>query len=286
MSRTACLAALALLAAAPAAAEPAMWRVADADTEIILFGTLHKLPANVEWLSPRVAARLDAADTLVLEVVIPDDRGALVTAVTELGYSPKTPPLSARIAPSRRDRLDAVVATTGLYIAALDRMETWLAAMTIGEATLARLGLDSAGGVETVLTARARARGTRIEGLETIPQQLGFFDTLPETDQRAMLDATVDDASDAAAETAKLVSAWRAGDTAGIAAAFAEPLRATPRLARVLLTDRNAAWAAWVERRLAQPGRVFVAVGAAHLAGTDAVQAKLAARGLKVERLP
>jgi uncharacterized protein YbaP (TraB family) len=58
-----------------------------------------------------------------------------------------------------------------------------------------------------------------------------------------------------------------------------------PVLYQRLLTQRNAHWAGWVEQRLAQPGTVFVAVGAGHLAGADSVQRQLARRGLKVERI-
>ena len=48
---------------------------------------------------------------------------------------------------------------------------------------------------------------------------------------------------------------------------------------------RNARWADWVSARMAQPGTVFVAVGAGHLAGKGSVQALLGEKGLKVERV-
>ncbi len=275
-----------LVLATPAAAEPGLWRIADADTEIVLFGTVHALPPGTAWLTPRIGRRVDAADTLVLETVIPDDRGVLGQLIAAMAYSPKLPKLGARIAPSRRGALDRVVRDTGLAIDALDRQETWYAAIVIGDATLEKLGLAAADGVEAALTARARAAGKPVTGLETPAQQLGYFDTLPETDQRALLDATVDDATTARADSDRLIAAWAAGDTNAIASGFNDSLRATPRLARVLLGERNARWADWVAARLAQPGKVFVAVGAAHLAGSDSVQALLAAKGLKVERLP
>ncbi|WP_185965138.1 TraB/GumN family protein [Glacieibacterium frigidum] len=274
-----------LLAASPVAAEPAIWVVRDADTEITLFGTLHELPTGIDWLTPRIAARVDAADTLVLETVIPEDRDAIGTLVTTLGYSPKLPPLAKRIAPRLQAPLAAVLRDTRLQPAALDGMETWLAAVTLGDAVLAKLGLDETNGVEAVLTARVRAARKPVTGLETPAEQLGYFDTLPETDQRALLDATVADTATAAADTNRLIASWTSGNTQVIADGFRDSLRATPRLAQVLLVDRNARWATWIAARLAQPGKVFVAVGAAHLAGTDSVQAKLAAQGITAERL-
>jgi uncharacterized protein YbaP (TraB family) len=54
---------------------------------------------------------------------------------------------------------------------------------------------------------------------------------------------------------------------------------------KALLDRRNRAWAGWLERRLEQPGTILVAVGAAHLAGRNSVQAMLAGRGLETERL-
>ena len=48
---------------------------------------------------------------------------------------------------------------------------------------------------------------------------------------------------------------------------------------------RNARWADWVAARMAQPGTVFVAVGAGHLAGKGSVQTLLAEKGLKAERV-
>lgn len=281
------IAALALLlAAAPAAAEPALWVVRDADTEITLFGTLHELPTGIDWLTPRIAARVDAADMLVVEAVIPDDREAIGTLVATLGFSPKLPPLAKRVAPRLQVPLAAVLRDTRLVPAALDGMETWLAAVTISDAVLTKLGLAATNGVEAVLTARAKAARKPVTGLETAAQQLGYFDALPETDQRALLDATVADTATAAADTARLMSAWTSGNTQAIADDFRDSLQATPRLAQVLLVERNARWATWIAARLAQPGKVFVAVGAAHLAGTDSVQAKLAARGIAAERLP
>ena len=44
-------------------------------------------------------------------------------------------------------------------------------------------------------------------------------------------------------------------------------------------------WTDWLVKRLDTPGRVFVAVGAAHLAGDDSVQTMLKGRKLSVERI-
>ena len=73
---------LALLLAAPAAAAPGLWVVRDADTEITIFGTMHALPAGEAWLVAPLTTRLDAADTLVMEIVLP---GATIRVVDGAG---------------------------------------------------------------------------------------------------------------------------------------------------------------------------------------------------------
>ena len=57
--------------AAPAAeirpASPALWKVADADTTIYLFGTIHLLPSGTKWRSPLFDQAASSADTLIVE---------------------------------------------------------------------------------------------------------------------------------------------------------------------------------------------------------------------------
>jgi uncharacterized protein len=59
-----------------------------------------------------------------------------------------------------------------------------------------------------------------------------------------------------------------------------------PKLYQLLLVQRNQVWATKIAAMLQQPGTVFIAVGAAHLAGPDSVQARLELLGVPVERLP
>ena len=56
-------------------------------------------------------------------------------------------------------------------------------------------------------------------------------------------------------------------------------------IGKLLLDNRNRAWAGWLEERLAEPGTLLVAVGAGHLAGENSLHAMLAKRGLATQRL-
>ncbi|HPU15255.1 MAG TPA: TraB/GumN family protein, partial [Polymorphobacter sp.] len=271
---------------APAQAAPAMWRVHDADTEVILFGTIHELPVTAVWQSPRLLEAFDAADTLVVEVDIPDDPYVVARAVESMGIQSGLPPLADRVPKDRRDMLFKAVNEAKLPIAALDRMRTWLAAISLSDRLIDAAGFDAENGADTLLMQRARAAMKPIVGLETIEQQLGYFDTLTEADQRKLLVATIDDMGTARADAEKLVADWLAGNIDAIGTNAEKELRTTPELLARLVQQRNARWAAWIEGVMKRPGKVFVAVGAGHLAGADSVQSMLEAKGIKVERLP
>jgi uncharacterized protein YbaP (TraB family) len=82
-----------------------------------------------------------------------------------------------------------------------------------------------------------------------------------------------------------MLAAWLRGDLDAIAKSFNEDMSATPELRDAMIRRRNANWSRWVEKRLATPGTVMVAVGAGHLAGDYSVQQLLEKDGLKVTRI-
>jgi uncharacterized protein len=281
------LALFALLIALPALAEPAMWRVSNGTSEVILFGTLHELPKDVVWRGPRIFDRIDAAQALVVEIDLPDDPYVLAATVSKIGIRLGLPPLVQRVSPANRVRLTAAIDSAKLPVEALNNMKTWLAAVTLSNAAVDHAGYSPKDGVDATLIAYARTGAKPIVALETPEQQLGYFDVLPESDQRALLNATLDDMPTTKADTDKLVVGWLAGDTDSILADFDKEMHKTPGLFDVLVRQRNTRWADWIAGVLGKPdSKIFVAVGAGHLAGPDSLQTLLTAKGFTVERLP
>src|SRR3546814_7136000 len=79
-----------------------------------------------------------------------------------------------------------------------------------------------------------------MSGLETIDQQIGYFDTLPEFSQIAFLNAVVKDIDTLGSTLDTLVDQWSKGDPDALAQTMNESLESTPDLAKRLLFDRNA----------------------------------------------
>jgi uncharacterized protein len=264
---------------------PAMWKVADADTTIYLFGTIHLLPKDLAWQSPKMIAAMRASQGLVLETVMDKNPQATGAIMAQLGMSPGLPPLLDRVPADKRDALQRVVTKSGVPLNVLDRFETWAAALTLASAGMRDLPVSAEYGAEAILARRFVDERKPVSGLETPAQQLGFFDGLPETAQRRFLTSIAEDDSSARAEFDAMIAAWGSGDVKKIALTFDDELKLSPELTDVLLKKRNANWSDWIVTRMATPGTVFVAVGAGHLAGADSVNVMLAKRGLKVSRL-
>jgi uncharacterized protein YbaP (TraB family) len=84
---------------------------------------------------------------------------------------------------------------------------------------------------------------------------------------------------------AKMLASWSKGDVKAISVSFNRELSVSPALKEALLQRRNANWSRWVERRMASPGSVMVAVGAGHLAGPGSLVAMLKNEGYRVRRI-
>jgi uncharacterized protein len=266
-------------------ADPALWVIKDEDTTIYLFGTVHVLKDNIKWFDGGVKAAYDASSEVVFELDF-SDMQALQNAVGKLAIDADGPALTQKLGPDLAASLDKALKEAGLPLAAFEKYEPWIVPVIMTGAVLAKAGYTPGSGVETQLTAALKKDGKTIGALETAEEQMGFFDNLPEAVQIAYLKTTIAELPKTAPFLDEMVTAWSKGNPDALAELLNKSLVTTPELEKVLLNDRNARWAEWVEKRMAKPGTVFMAVGAGHLAGKNSVQEKLKAKKLTATRIP
>lgn len=276
--------ALACLAPALAQARPAMWVVKDADSEIVLFGSVHVLPAGLDWRPPGLVAALARADDLWFEIPFDPATQARFGALAQAhGLLPPGQRLSSRLSKAGRARLQRICAAYAVPMGEIERMRPWLAEVRL---SLAVLGKDAAGagdGVEQRIADEAPPRARR-EAFETPEQQVAMFADAPEAEQIASLEDSLKEVEGDPRAYRKLVAAWMSGDPRRVQTVAIAPLRrAAPNQYRRLVIERNAAWVKMLAQRMAGSGRTVVVVGAGHLAGPDGVPARLRALGFKVE---
>ena len=292
---------LALFAAAPALADnhattetaaavpatggngPALWKVADEDTTIYLFGTVHVLPQGIEWYDATIANALEGSDMIVTEIKMdPASETKLQQLSMSMGMLPSGTTLRSLLTPEQTTAYEAALSKIGAPPAAFDQLKPWLAGLTLSLIPLMQQGYDPNSGVEKVLLAKA---GTKGQGaLETAEFQLGIFDGMPTEGQVAFLMEAATGMDEVKPTLDRMVAEWAKGDADALAAIMNEGM-SDPAVAEALLYSRNANWAEWIDTRLDKPGSVFIAVGAGHLAGTQSVQEYLAQKGITVTRV-
>lgn len=270
-------------AAAASPTGPALWKVADSDTTIFLFGTVHALPEGLDWYKGALAQAFATAEVLVTEV----EAGKLTAPETQRmfiarGTLPEGQTLRGLLDDKQRATFENALTKLEMPVAALDRLEPWFAAMTLTALPLLKAGYKMDQGVEMALEGKATP-ALRREALETVESQLVMFDGMPMPTQTKYLTSVAEQIESVPTSMNDMVNAWKIGD----AARLAELMNAQiddQAVAERLLYARNREWAKWVEKRLETPGTVFVAVGAGHLAGSNSVQDYLTRDGIAVTR--
>jgi uncharacterized protein len=270
-------------AAAPPPVRPALWKLADEDTTIYLFGTVHALPKGIDWFRGEIARAFDSSDELVTEIVQSGQTEAQAHTLA-VAMLPEGENLREKMTADQRKDYEKALTDLGLPVSAFDRFEPWYVAVALSTMPLLQAGFDPGNGFDVALDAKAAAARRRHVALETMEFQLGLFDSLPMEVQARYLDQIVDHMPTIRDELLDMVEQWRVGN----AARLAELMNADeddPVLVERLITGRNRTWAQWIKARMEQPGTVFIAVGAGHLAGKGSVQEQLSALGYTTTRV-
>jgi uncharacterized protein YbaP (TraB family) len=246
-----------------------------------LFGTIHSEDPRVLRLPEAVLTALEAADTLVLEVV--PDAAALEAAAASMRLSDGTR-LSELVTPELYRDCLAAAASRGLPEAVLEGLKPW-AVMTVISTPQARTGEF----LDRHLYNLAHARGTPTIGLETTAEQLSLFEQFTLAEQLALLRAAIAQQDDAGSMFDQLVDAYLRGALGELLALSEARLPGVDaalqqRFRDILIDARNRRM---LHRILALPGsrRYFIAVGALHLPGRSGVLSGLQDSGYRIHRL-
>jgi uncharacterized protein YbaP (TraB family) len=261
-------------------AGPALWQVADEDTTIYLFGSIHLLPGNVDWLRGPLQAAFDGALEFVSDVDV-TKIAAFAPTMLAAGTLPAEQNLRSLMSPADRSSFEAALSALGMPAGALDRLEPWMAAQVLQSVILTRGGYAAVNGVDMVLAGMAAEK--QRSALETLEFQLQMHDTTPLNQQLAFLADIVEWAPMVREWNDRMVALWLAGEAHALADHIATAY-ADPDYYDRILTRRNASWAAWIDSRLDAPGTVFIAVGAGHLGGRGSVQEMLSRHGIETTR--
>ena len=274
-----------LLAIGQVAAEPAMWKASDNDSEIYLFGSIHLLNEGPDWQTEALGNALSLADYYYYELPMDAEAQAqMQTLALQYGTAPEGKTLSSYLTEEQKAAFDAAVASFGMTPAALEPYRPWLAYLTLTVVSVQAAGFDPTSGVESVLMARTADEKERY--FETAEEQIRFFADMPDDVQAQLLVTVVEQIEEGPEVLTQMADAWRQGDVETLNEIVNGSLaEVSDEVYRTLIVKRNEAWVEEIMTLMEGDEEAVIIVGAGHLIGEDGVPTLLDARGIQVERV-
>lgn len=269
------------------APEPALWKITDHDSEIFLFGTVHILNPDLNWRSEKINRAFAKSDTIIFEA--PADASnpqKMQSMIAKYGINRPGTTLSSLLSPEGNASLKNVLAQFGMQggEANFEPLRPWLVGITLAGLQIQANGGDPNAGVERILGAEAGRTGKKVGYLETDEQQMQFLSSLSAEAELFFLEDGLRQMQENPDQINDLVSYWIAGDVAALNTLLVTALAGQQEVYDALLVNRNRDWADQIGGLLRGSGTIFIAVGAAHLAGDDSLQALLATQGIAARR--
>jgi len=260
------------------AAPGLFWKAeSPAGETVYLFGTIHTDDDRVTEFPPAVMQALGSIDVFMMETQALQDNQLLMMSDGNLRDM-----LS-------QDELDKVYALTEFHVmhrAQVLRMKPWLlAAIFDSPRPLTPFAQDN------LLMAKAEDFGKEVRGLETPAEHFNAMDSLSLEEQLLLLRAVLKRSDEQKLNDYEhLIRTYLAGDSDQLAALDEKitggmlPAEVWQRMRYKLLDERNALMAARIIEA-ATSKKLFVAVGASHLAGETGLIVSLKRAGFKLSRL-
>ncbi len=280
------LVATACLIVAQAASSLALWELEDTRGQVRLLGSIHFLRASDYPLPPALERAYDEADVVVMELDMDDlDPLRAQATIMQMAMDPQGRNLETLIGPQVYAQARKDAETINVQLDMFQAFEPWFASLQITQLRLMQLGFDPNLGIEQQWAVRARSDGKEVRGLETLEDQLGALDSMPERVQKNFLLLTIEEAVQAENMIDRTLSAWRNGDLGALERETTQALVEQPLVYQKLLVDRNRAWARQIEALARDGGNYLIVVGSAHLLGEDSVLVMLDREGLTARRI-
>jgi uncharacterized protein YbaP (TraB family) len=279
-----------LLAHSVCAAEPGhpvtLWEVSGAKNSVYLLGSIHLLRPQDYPLPTALDTAYSDAEVLIMEVDM-DDLNPFATQAAFTTYGVLHDDKTLRDLMGSELYEQALIAADAINIPLdmLNKTEPWYAAMTIEIMMLDRIGFDPTLGIEMYMMSKAQVDGKRIDGFETVEEQIQFLDGMSMQAQRDMLMSTLTESAKLGEIMDELIDAWRHGNVAHLESGMLDDLAKHEELNKALVTDRNKRWVERIEELLDDDDDYLIVVGALHLIGDQGVPNLLKQQGIGIYQL-
>ena len=273
-----------------------LWQVSDSNSSVYLLGSVHFADPTFYPLDTAITNAFDHSDELAVELDMSDTAVFMeIARQTELRGKLKEGQSLAQVLPQDvKKQLDSICASWYLAPEVLYGYKPWSAAMTLSSVAIMRLGFDPNLGIDFYFLRSAQESNKKVVSLESAEDQIAVLvgEGLPDSLGIYYLRSTIGEMQVMDSSITLMMGAWIKGDDSLFREAmYMEPEgSATDSLLDAQIEDlvyiaRNKTMADSVAAFLAQDRKVFVVVGAAHMAGKgDNVLELLRQKGLTIEQ--
>ena len=263
-----------------------LWLAEGDHNRIYLLGSVHILRKSDHPLPSVIEAVYDDAEVLVMELDMDDiDAAAMQALVTQLGVIQDGSTLRELMGEDLYQQAADAALSLDIPLDMLDKTEPWLAAITIEQLALNRIGFNPAYGIEMHLSTKAIQDGKEIQAFESIEEQLDLLDGLSLDAQRSLLLQTLEEGNDIQEIMNGLIEAWRHGDVQYLEDNMLAEMEQYPELYGLIVVDRNRNWVDAISALLDDDVDYLVVVGALHLIGENGIPELLTRRGVRVSQM-
>ncbi|MDN5865294.1 MAG: TraB/GumN family protein [Gammaproteobacteria bacterium] len=263
-----------------------LWKVGNGQGQhLYLAGSMHAL-SRADYPLPEAFKQAFKQSNLLIEeinlnVISP---GEVKKAIQSFAVLPEGNTLADAMGEGW-DKAQKLAGKDGVDLAPYEHYKPWFAAFRISAKQFREQGYVPSLGLDFHFAGLAQQRDMPIIGLETISEQLSFFNSLDIETQRHFLLQTLEGLSKLRDELMRLHAAWRVGNLEELSAIAQSDFAKYPDLRTELLEKRNRGWMPTLERCFRNGKTCFVVVGAEHMAGEYGLIALLREDGYRVEQL-
>jgi uncharacterized protein len=257
-----------------------LWKIEKAGLKTsYLFGTMHMTDPRVIDLTPEAKTAFDGAETVVIESTdILDEKKAAMSMLSQPGmimFTDETT-LTSLLSKDEAEKLNKGLTARGIPLVTVNKMRPWMiSAMIVLPACEQQRKKAGAPFLDIKLARDAEAAGKKIDGLETIAEQLKAMNSVPMDLQMKSLVETVALGAKMDDVMETMIALYAEG-RAGLIMPFLKSLSAQGMSSmdeksygdfeEIVVNARNKVMADRAEKILSK-GSAFIAVGALHLPG-------------------
>lgn len=271
--------------ATEAATRGLLFEIKSGDKTAYLFGSIHIAKPDFYPMSPKVEAAYKAADTVMVEADTTDVQ-AMQAMLPKLMYAAPDK-LQNHLTPATWTEFQSLF---GPAAEQLQNLKPFLVLSAITIQVAAQLGYSPEQGIDLHFIKRSKEDKKTLLELESLTFQANIMGNLSDEEGNSLIASLVDSIKkrEIVSELNSLVDAWKAADAEAIAKLFIESGNkdaGSKRITKLLLDDRNEGMANKINQTMTSGKKLFVVVGAGHLAGEKSVIDLLKKQGLEVKQI-